>query len=77
IAPASVIEFLEVHWMGDIKMWSGIYRTERDVFALCDTNMLVEAWHRLLKHYFMASKHGRRVDQLVYVLTSMAVPYFR
>ena len=44
-APPSVIQYLETFWLEDenIKMWSAIYRTDRNVFQLCDTNMLVEA----------------------------------
>ena len=59
-APESVIEYLQTYWMGDenIKLWSAIYRTDRNVFQLCDTNMLVEAWHHLLKGTFMQGKRN-------------------
>ncbi|KAL1709711.1 hypothetical protein EV121DRAFT_194582, partial [Schizophyllum commune] len=77
-APASLIEYLRVNWMSPdiLRMWSGVYRTGRTIFQTCDTNMLVESWHRLLKHFFMAGKHGRRLDQLIHILTHIAIPFF-
>ncbi|KAJ3523685.1 hypothetical protein NMY22_g11333 [Coprinellus aureogranulatus] len=75
IAPASVVEYLE-SWLPDKVMWSAIYRRERNIYQKCDTNMLVEAWHHLLKGKFMQGKRNRRLDQLIYVLVYQAMPYF-
>lgn len=63
--------------MKEVELWSAVYRTTRDIHAVPDTNMLVEAWHRLLKHHFMGSKHGRRVDQLIHVLATVAIPHYQ
>ncbi|KAF5333285.1 hypothetical protein D9611_002793 [Ephemerocybe angulata] len=76
IAPASVIEYLEKNWMPITKMWSAVYRTERTIFQDCDTNMLVEAWHHLLKGKFMQGKRNRRLDHLVYILIKQTIPHF-
>ncbi|TRM60036.1 hypothetical protein BD626DRAFT_408088, partial [Schizophyllum amplum] len=77
IAPPSVTKYLEENWMKEVELWSAVYRTTRDIHAVPDTNMLVEAWHRLLKHHFMGSKHGRRVDQLIHVLATVAIPHYQ
>ncbi|KAI5823127.1 hypothetical protein K523DRAFT_317383 [Schizophyllum commune Tattone D] len=77
IAPPSVVQYLKENWMGEQELWSAVYRTDRNVYQLCDTNMLAEAWHRFLKHHVMAGKHGRRLDQLVHLLTGVAIPYFK
>jgi len=78
LAPESVIEYLQTYWMGDenIKLWSAIYRADRNVFQLCDTNMLVEAWHHLLKGTFMQGKRNRRLNHLIHILVDQAIPHF-
>jgi MULE transposase domain len=78
LAPASVIQYFETYWLqGDnIQLWSAIYRKERTVFQECDTNMLVEAWHHLLKGTFMEGKRNRRLDHLIHILIDRAIPYF-
>src|SRR3954451_5044644 len=43
VAPASVIQYLEMEWWGDRTLWAAITRKDRSVFELSDTNMLVEA----------------------------------
>jgi len=79
LAPSSIIQYLETFWLSDdenIKMWSAIYRTNRTIFQLCDTNMLVEAWHHLLKGTFMQGKRNRRLDHLIHILVDQAIPHF-
>ncbi|KAF6740966.1 hypothetical protein DFP72DRAFT_835956, partial [Ephemerocybe angulata] len=76
VAPQSVREYLEVNWMPITHMWSAVHRVGRTVFQECDTNMLVEAWHHLLKGKFMQGKRNRRLDQLIYILTKEVIPYF-
>ncbi|KAJ7900815.1 hypothetical protein B0H13DRAFT_1622250 [Mycena leptocephala] len=48
IAPVSFVDYLKKYWMLEkvVRMWSGLYRTERDIFEACDTNMLIEAYRR-------------------------------
>jgi hypothetical protein len=45
IVPAGFTEYLKETWLKDnvVRMWSGVYRTRRDILTFCDTNMLVEA----------------------------------
>ncbi|KAF9536364.1 hypothetical protein CPC08DRAFT_618050, partial [Agrocybe pediades] len=69
--------YLETYWLGNTtKLWSNVYRQDRTVFQDCDTNMLVEAWHHLLKGTFMEGKRNRRLDHLVHLLVDRAIPYF-
>lgn len=75
-APESVISYLRTYWLNDIKLWSAVYRQDRNIFQLCDTNMLVEAWHHLLKGTFMQGKRNRRLDQLIHTLINVAIPHF-
>ncbi|PPQ68734.1 hypothetical protein CVT24_007561 [Panaeolus cyanescens] len=78
MAPASVVAYLETEWLPSdtLKQWSAMYRTERTIFQACDTNMLVEAWHHLLKGKFMQGKRNRRLDHLIYLLVKEVMPYF-
>ncbi|KAF7371481.1 hypothetical protein MVEN_00002700 [Mycena venus] len=75
LAPDSVIEYLEEYYMGEttLKMWSAMYRKDRTIFELCDTNMLVEAWHHILKTHNMEGKRNRRVNQLIHTLINVAL----
>ncbi|KAJ7113249.1 hypothetical protein C8R43DRAFT_832977, partial [Mycena crocata] len=71
------ILYLKKYWMTEKvkRMWSGMYRTERSLFEACDTNMLLEAWHHVLKWKFLEGKRNRRVDHLLDVLVNRVVPY--
>lgn len=42
LAPPSFIEYITTHWLPVKELWLGIYRKNRSVFELSDTNMLVE-----------------------------------
>jgi hypothetical protein len=46
LTPDSFIEYINTYWLLDPvkKLWSGIYRKNRAIFELGDTNMLVEAY---------------------------------
>jgi hypothetical protein len=48
--------YLTVNWLPIITLWSAVYQKEWSKFQLCNTNMLVEAWHHLLKSKFMQGK---------------------
>ncbi|KAF7372286.1 hypothetical protein MVEN_00088300 [Mycena venus] len=78
LAPDSVIEYLEEYYVSEttLKMWSAMYRKDQKVFELCDTNMLVEAWHHILKTHHMEGKRNRRVDQLIHTLIHVALPNY-
>ena len=43
LAPQSFIDLIKSYWLPHWKMWSAVWRKDRTIFELCDTNMLVEA----------------------------------
>ncbi|KAJ7749398.1 hypothetical protein B0H16DRAFT_1551332 [Mycena metata] len=57
-------------------MWSAVHRTDRTIFELCATNMLVEAWHHVLKGKFLHNKRNRRIDHLLSTLLTEVLPYY-
>ncbi|KAJ7867319.1 hypothetical protein B0H13DRAFT_2351978 [Mycena leptocephala] len=69
-APQGFVEYLTKYWMPEhiIKMWSAVYRKGRTIFEICDTNMLIEAWHHVLKGKFLHGKRNRRMDHLLNTL---------
>ncbi|KAF5332003.1 hypothetical protein D9611_008883 [Ephemerocybe angulata] len=75
-SPASFLQYMEMNWMHETELWSAIFRTERSIFQNSDTNMLVEAWHHLLKGKFMQGKRNCRMDHLIYTLVRQAMPHF-
>ncbi|KAJ7713668.1 hypothetical protein B0H16DRAFT_1809600, partial [Mycena metata] len=62
--------------MSDKVMWAGVHRTGRNIFEACDTNMLVEAWHHVLKGKFLHGKRNRRLDHLISTLVTEVLPYY-
>ncbi|KAJ7599804.1 hypothetical protein C8J56DRAFT_1072439 [Mycena floridula] len=53
------------------------FRQEEDIFLASDTNMLIEAWHHVLKSMFLKGKRNCQLDFLIHVLIEDVVPYFR
>jgi hypothetical protein len=49
-APLNFVSYLLGTWMKDEvkQMWSAVYHGSRNIFEMCDTNMLVEAYVVLL-----------------------------
>ncbi|KAJ7779821.1 hypothetical protein B0H16DRAFT_1359575 [Mycena metata] len=78
IAPNEFVKYLKDFWMKDrvVRMWSAVYRKDRTIFENCDTNMLIEAWHHVLKGKFLHGKRNRRLDHLLSTLTMDVLPYF-
>ncbi|KAJ7470044.1 hypothetical protein B0H11DRAFT_1731128 [Mycena galericulata] len=78
IAPAGFIEYLNSYWMTErvVRMWSAVYRTSRNIFEACNTNMLIEAWHHVLKGKFLHGKRNRRLDHLLSTLLDEVLPYY-
>ncbi|KAJ7732434.1 hypothetical protein B0H16DRAFT_1328742, partial [Mycena metata] len=54
IAPDSVTEYLEKFWMKEVALWSAVYRVDRTIFDLGDTNMLVAIPHFIARHHRQA-----------------------
>ncbi|KAJ7079163.1 hypothetical protein B0H15DRAFT_788251 [Mycena belliarum] len=78
IAPPDFVQYLIRYWMPvqTVKMWSAIYRTPRSILEACDTNMLIEAWHHVLKFKFLLGKRNRRLDHLLNTLVNGVLPYY-
>ncbi|KAJ6616309.1 hypothetical protein B0H10DRAFT_1657326, partial [Mycena sp. CBHHK59/15] len=75
-APASIIQYLQTYWMKEVELWSAAFRADHTIFELSDTNMLVEAWHHLLKGDFLEGKRNRCLDHLIHALCNKAIPHF-
>ncbi|KLO15296.1 hypothetical protein SCHPADRAFT_824841 [Schizopora paradoxa] len=76
LAPPSVKKYLEDNWMNEKELWSAVFRKGRSVHENSDTNMLIEAWHHILKSNMLGGKLNRRADHLIHVLIDVAVPYY-
>ncbi|PBK92027.1 hypothetical protein ARMGADRAFT_855271, partial [Armillaria gallica] len=76
--PLSMIAYLRVYWLEEKvkKYWSAIYHQEWTILEECDTNMLVEAWHHLLKGHFAEGKRNQCLDHLIHVLVVVAMRHF-
>ncbi|KAJ7740846.1 hypothetical protein B0H16DRAFT_1324200 [Mycena metata] len=70
MAPKTFKDYLIRYWMPDrvLRMWSAVYCMPRSIFEACDTNMLIEAWHHVLKGKFLHGKRNRRLDHLIRTL---------
>ncbi|KAJ7581720.1 hypothetical protein C8J56DRAFT_865954 [Mycena floridula] len=79
LAPTAFLTYLETYWMPDYyqQMWSAVFRQEEDIFLASDMNMLIEAWHHVLKSMFLKGKCNCQLDFLIHVLIEDVVPYFR
>ncbi|KAJ7050218.1 hypothetical protein C8F01DRAFT_1001090, partial [Mycena amicta] len=77
-APPSVVQYLTAYWMRPdvVKMWSAFYRTGFDIFQANNTNMLVEAWHHVLKSMFLHGRRNRRLDHLLHILVESVIPHY-
>lgn len=53
LAPASFISYIMEYWLPVRELWSAQERTERNIFELGDTNMLVEAYVFVLNCYLV------------------------
>ncbi|KAF7371998.1 SWIM-type domain-containing protein [Mycena venus] len=78
MAPPGFIEYLERYWMPEhvVRMWSAVFRTGRSILEDCDTNMLIEAWHGVLKGKFLYGKRNHRLDHLINTLLNHVLPYY-
>ncbi|KAF9061394.1 hypothetical protein BDP27DRAFT_1145523, partial [Rhodocollybia butyracea] len=57
-------------------MWSAVYRTDCSIYEDCDTNMLIEAYHHVLKGKFLHGKCNCHLDHLIHVLVNDVAPYY-
>ena len=60
-------EYFTTYYAARKSQWAACYRKG----AQLNTNMYVEAFHRLLKHVYMKGKSNRRVDKCIHVLIKL------
>ncbi|KAJ7575441.1 hypothetical protein C8J56DRAFT_901030 [Mycena floridula] len=79
LAPADFADYLNTYWLVPEwqKMWSAVFRTGRSIYDNSDTNMLIEAWHHVLKGKFLNGKCNRRLDYLIYVFLEDVIPFYK
>jgi hypothetical protein len=65
---ADFSDYFQRTYIPRITQWASCYRKCLHI----NTNMYVEAFHRVLKIVYLDSKHNRRVDHLLYILCKIA-----
>jgi len=65
---ASYFDYFKRNYVGRCEQWATCYR----VGSIVNTNMFVEAFHRLLKVVYLNGKQNRRVDKLLHILFRIA-----
>ncbi|KZP21248.1 hypothetical protein FIBSPDRAFT_741058 [Athelia psychrophila] len=76
LAAPSFIDYIEWYWLPQKDLWSVVSQKNHTVFEQNDTNMLVEAWHHLLKGKMLEGTQNQQLDHLIWVLLHKCVPYF-
>jgi len=64
----SFLEYFQKEYCKRVEQWAPCYR----VNCLVNTNMALEAFHRLLKVCYMEKKQNRRIDFLLHVLLKIS-----
>ncbi|KAH9054208.1 hypothetical protein EDB87DRAFT_1549809, partial [Lactarius vividus] len=72
--PKSVAQYLAWEWIPVKEMWSAMYCQNRTIFEEGNTNMLLEAYHHVLKSKWLDGKCNCRVDHLISALMKDALP---
>ena len=67
-ATAGFGSYFQTHYATNVKQWAACYRTD----AFVNTNMYVEAFHRVLKHVYMKGRVNKRLDKCIHVLLKLA-----
>ena len=66
---ATFAKYFETHYASKKEQWAAYYRENASV----NTNMYVEAFHRVLKYVYMKGKVNKRLDNCIYVLLKLAI----
>ena len=56
--------YFQRHWVSKKEKWAYCYRVGQGI----NTNMYLEAYHRVLKHKYLGGKYNRRVDKCLMAL---------
>ncbi|KAJ7599163.1 hypothetical protein C8J56DRAFT_721807, partial [Mycena floridula] len=77
--PVDVCKYLWEDWLSEqfLLMWSACWCTNRHVYDESETNMLIEAWHHVLKTHFLHSKQNQRINYLLSILTEDVLPHYK
>lgn len=62
------LEYFQKEYVKRVEQWAPCYRDK----SLVNTNMALEAFHRLIKVCYLEKKQNRRVDYLLHVLLKIA-----
>ena len=65
---ASFGKYFATHYANNKEQWAACYRKD----AFLNTNMYVEAFHRVLKYVYMKGKVNKRLHNCIYVLLKLA-----
>jgi hypothetical protein len=60
----------------DRRRWMFCYRTGVP-HAWIHTNNFIESWHNSLKRHFFRGKQQRRIDTVIFILNSRALPHYQ
>ena len=61
-------EYFQKEYVGKLEQWCYAYRRDSGI----NTNMYVEAFHRVLKHIYMHGRVNRRLDKLLFILLKIS-----
>ncbi|KAF8482190.1 hypothetical protein F5888DRAFT_1582308, partial [Russula emetica] len=72
--PKSVAQYIARDWLPYKEMWTAMSRQNRMIFEKGDTNMLLEAYHHVLKSGWLDGKRNWRMDHLIHMLVKEFLP---
>ena len=61
-------KYFEIHYAYKKEQWASCYRRD----ATVNTNMYVEAFHRVLKYVYLKGRVNKRLDKFIYILLKFA-----
>ena len=65
---ASFAKYFETHYVSKKEQWAACYRRDASI----NTNMYVEAFHRVLKYVYLKGRVNKRLDRFIYILLKLA-----
>ncbi|KAJ7579829.1 hypothetical protein C8J56DRAFT_795812, partial [Mycena floridula] len=73
----ALLHYLKTYWMSEkiLAVCNLCEHLFRDVLNDSNMNMLIEAWHHVLKTTFLEGKCNRRMDFLLHILVNKVVPF--
>ena len=65
---ASFAKYFETHYVSKKEQWAACYGRDASI----NTNMYVEAFHRVLKYVYLKGRVNKRLDRFIYILLKLA-----